>query len=170
MAFELIDREECIGDSLTKINSNSSNFDTRITSISANFIKEITNTTNITVTVTGTPQVASIQAIGPGIPLGWISFQGLPGSGAGYATTITSYNLSPLVNKTSQGNYTVQFLTPRTDTNYIIFSTVASKAGSPGIATIKLKKVDEFDLEFRVASTTLYDPTLVDVIVFGYPS
>ena len=34
MAYEYIDREECIGDSLYKINNNSVNFDTRILSLS----------------------------------------------------------------------------------------------------------------------------------------
>lgn len=35
MAYDYIDREECIGDSLFKINNNSANFDTRINELSA---------------------------------------------------------------------------------------------------------------------------------------
>lgn len=35
MAYEYIDREECIGDSLFKINNNSVNFDTRINELSS---------------------------------------------------------------------------------------------------------------------------------------
>jgi hypothetical protein len=38
MPYEFIDREECIGDSLFKINNNSLNFDNRITNLSSSFV------------------------------------------------------------------------------------------------------------------------------------
>ena len=167
MAFQVIDREECIGDSLVKINDNSSVFDTRINSISANFINKINGSTNITVSLTGVPQTAIIQAKGPGVATGWISFQGVAGAGAGFATTVSFYNLSPIVNKTNSGNYTVQFATPRTDTFYTVFACLADKTGTPGIFCIKAKRVDGFDVVFKVPGGQVYDPTLVDLIVYG---
>lgn len=167
MAFQLIDREECIGDSLVKINDNSSTFDTRINSISANFINNINGSTNITVSLTGVPQTAIIQAKGPGVATGWVSFQGVQGVGAGFATTISQYNISSIINKTSSGNYTIQFPVPRLDTNYVIFACVADKTGTPGIFCIKAKRNDGFDVTFRVPGGQFYDPTLVDLVVYG---
>lgn len=44
MAYEFIDREECIGDSLYKINNNSANFDSRINTLNTNLV---TNTQSL---------------------------------------------------------------------------------------------------------------------------
>jgi len=85
MSFEFIDREECIGDSLIKINTNAANFNTRI-----NDLLSLINTLS-----------SNMQNIGnhPYIEYGWVTAPNAAGQNIP-ANTITTLTLNTKVTDT----------------------------------------------------------------------
>jgi len=114
MSYLYIDREECIGDSLGKINYNADNFDSRITTISSTFIQQVTstspqivtNTQNGVVTLTAVPfYKASVTFRGKGI------------SNFSPCTIYSSYNVSEVI-KVQEALYQIRFITPIVTTGF----------------------------------------------------
>lgn len=83
MAFEFIDREECIGDSLTKINLNAQNFDSRINTLDGRITTTENNISTINSSISGlfsTGMIMMWSGAIENIPTGWALCDGLNGT------------------------------------------------------------------------------------------
>jgi len=104
MASLYIDREECIGDSLVKINNNFSGLDTDITTLNT----RVTNTSAAAITLT-TNLSTNLQNTSPGMAKAWVYFFG-QGSNGNCAIS-ARYNVSTVV-RNSVGSYTITYTNP----------------------------------------------------------
>lgn len=83
MAFVSIDREECIGDSLTKINQNAQNFDGRITTLESEVDSLQSNVVGINTEINGIFKTGMIMMWSgsiSNIPSGWVLCNGQSGA------------------------------------------------------------------------------------------
>lgn len=110
MSYQYIDREECIGDSLQKINANADNFDVRITSISSTFVQKVSS---IDDNIVANPNVISGTVILSAVPFykALVSFRGKGISSLSACTIFDSYNVLGVI-KLREGYYRVNFTTP----------------------------------------------------------
>jgi hypothetical protein len=108
MSYFYINREECIGDSLNKINANADNFDLRIDSISSTFVQSITSIS---------PQIVSSTNSGittlSAVPFykALVTFRGKNINPLSACTIYSSYNVTE-VTKLREAYYRVKFTQP----------------------------------------------------------
>lgn len=108
MSYFYIDREECIGDSLNKINANADNFDTRITAISSTFVQQISSG-NTQIAVNSTNGVTILSAVPFYKAL--VTFRGKGIDPLSACTVYDSYKVTE-VTKLREAYYRVKFSEP----------------------------------------------------------
>lgn len=131
-----IDREWCLGDSLTYINLNSANFDSRIETLSTNTNTRITNLSTEPYArlndgnQTGVAPIYGCRA--------WVNFDAFRNSSGGTDSLNTARfirgqgNVSS-VQRNNLGDYTINFTIPMPNSNYCVFGSGMEDNG--GLAT-----------------------------------
>lgn len=130
-----IDPTECIGNSLSKINSNfiglkdaACDNDSRITSLR----NDIANLNSLVLSLSGITV--------PGMAKAWLKFDGTRDTSNTASVLNTnrfiysSFNISSVLRK-GTGDYRITFATPFTSTNYTLVGTSSQKQGTTGLFT-----------------------------------
>lgn len=165
MASTYIDREECIGDSLVKLNSNFSGLDSDITNLNT----RVTNTSAAAITLT-TNLSTNIQNNSPYTAKAWVSFLGQGTNGA--CTINARYNVSSVV-RNVQGSYIITYTTPLNSSTYAVVGNSGGQANvsyaGPVFGASKTTTAVTVTVPIiKMNAEGVYDPTSgCDVVVFG---
>lgn len=154
-----IDREECIGDSLIKLNSNFSGLDADITNVNT----RVTNTSAAAITLT--------NSLSAGIrsdrytAKAWVSFTGT--GPIGNQTIYTQYNVSS-VNKTAEGTYIINYTTPISSGTNCIVGSCADNGGGFFVCSNGSTSNSATISTIRVGPLSVVSSNYINVVVFGY--
>lgn len=165
MPSTYIDREECIGDSLVKLNSNFSGLDADIINVNT----RVTNTSAAAITLT-TNLSTNIQNNSPYTAKAWVSFLGQGSNGV--CTINARYNVSSVV-RVSQGSYTITYTTPLGGSTYAVVGNSGGQVNvsyaGPIFGSSKSSTAVTITVPIiKVNSEGVYDPINgCDVVVFA---
>ena len=159
MASTYIDREECIGDSLVKLNSNFFGLDSDI-----NTLNTRVTTVSSLVTTTSTSLSSNVQ-VGPYVAKAWVSFIGTGSVGANQ-TIHSQYNVSSVL-KTADGIYTINYTTPLNSTINCIVGSCADNAGGFFVCANNSSSTQAFITTIRVSPLSVASSSYINVAVFG---
>jgi len=112
MATSYIDREECIGDSLVKINSNFSGLDSNVTNLVSSLYSLSGTLVTLINNVSANLTTAATTA--------WVNFNGTNAVNTD-CTIRSSHNVSRVRRQTG-ANYLIYFTTPFANVNYVVLS------------------------------------------------
>lgn len=153
MPSTYIDREECIGDSLVKLNSNFSGLDADITNVNT----RVTNTSAAAITLT-TNLSTNLQKTSPGMSKAWVNFNG--------TTNVISsrYNIQSVTG--GGGVYTITYSTP-IGTNNCVVATAADIGGGYTACVQSQSSTGCVVNTFRTSPLGTVATTNINVVVFG---
>jgi len=96
------------------------------------------------------------------VPTAWVNF-----SGTGTPSIDADYNVESITDN-STGNYTINFTNPMTDTNYVVVSNGYPNFGTANCDTsVVSKTLDDFTIVSKFVTSSAYDPSDINVVVFG---
>jgi hypothetical protein len=153
MASLNIDREECIGDSLVKINSNFSGLDTDITNVNT----RVTNTSAAAITLT-TNLSTNLQSTSPGMAKAWVNFNGT-------TNAITSrYNIQSVTG--GGGVYTITYSTPVGTNNCVVATALDNGGGYTAVVQSQSSTTCQIQT-WRASPLGTVASSSINVVVFG---
>ena len=113
MSYFYIDKTECMGDSLVKINSNAASFDSRINYLSSNYVYQLSAGPNIYLTpASGLGNTIAITASSTSISRAWATFDG------SLTPALTAGTNIAAITKTGTGGYKINFVQSFPTVNY----------------------------------------------------
>jgi hypothetical protein len=157
MASLYIDREECIGDSLVKINSNFSDLDSSVASNYTTLDTKINSTSAAAITLT-TNLSTNLQNTSPGMAKAWVNFNGNTN------TINCRYNIQSVTG--GGGVYNITYSVPVGINNCVVAA--AADNGGGYTATVQTQSSTGCTVHtWRASPLNTTASSNINVVVFG---
>ena len=155
MPSSYIDREECIGDSLVKLNSNFSGLDADIINVNT----RVTNTSAAAITLT-TNLSTNLENTSPGMAKAWVNF-----NGNNVSLIYGRYNIQSVTG--SGGVYTITYSKPVGNLTCVIATAKDDSGGYTACVQSQSSTSCQINT-FRTSPLNTAANSNINIVVFGF--